>query len=130
MPLPSAATTLAVAAGAAIGSMGRWLVGLAAGTLTDLPLGTFAVNIGGAFLMGLLLGRWAVLGSPGTSALVPFLTTGVLGGFTTFSALAVDTVGLLNGGRAGWASVYVAATVIAGLAAVRAGVRAGTRGHD
>jgi CrcB protein len=110
--------------------MGRWLVGLAAGTLTDLPLGTFAVNIGGAFLMGLLLGRWAVLGSPGTSALVPFLTTGVLGGFTTFSALAVDTVGLLDGGRAGWASVYVAATVVAGLAAVRAGVRAGTRGHD
>jgi CrcB protein len=128
VPLPTAGTTLAVALGAGLGALGRWLTGLLAAEFADLPLGTFLVNVVGAFLIGVLLARWAVLGPP--SQWAPFLTTGVLGGFTTFSALAVETVLLWDAGRAGWAAAYVAATATAGLVAVRLGSRWGLRGRS
>jgi CrcB protein len=88
-----------------------------------LPLGTVAVNIAGSFLMGLL----AALLAEGSGASQPwrlFLTTGVLGGFTTFSAFSLDALTLWQRGQAGLAAAYVVGTVLLSLAAIALGVMA------
>jgi CrcB protein len=106
-------TSLAlVAAGGAAGSVARYLVSVAAAGWvgTAFPWGTLAVNILGSACIGLagglgLEGQWRLL-----------LVTGVLGGFTTFSAFSLET-GLLFG-RAWWlAAIYVGASLVLGLAA-------------
>ena len=85
----------------------------------QLPVSTLIINVAGSFLLGLLLG--APL--PRVSAdLRLALTTGVLGTFTTLSALALSTVLLVDGGQVGTAVLYVAASVAAGLAATAAGL--------
>jgi fluoride exporter len=115
------ATLAAVAAGGVVGSLGRWALGLAlphaSGTF---PWATFLVNVSGAFATGLLVAF--LLGRPGARRLArPLLGVGVLGGWTTFSALAVDAVLLTSTGR-GWLAVgYVAASFVLGVLAVLAG---------
>lgn len=101
---------VAVAAGGAVGSLARTGVGLA------LPgvLGTLLVNVTGAFLLGLLLARTT---DPRRRAL---LGTGVLGSWTTFSALVVDTDRLLRSSPA-LALGYLGVSLGAGLLAARAG---------
>lgn len=98
-------TLLAVAAGGALGSVARWGVSL----LLPSPWATLAVNILGSAAIGAL----AAAGLSGTWRL--FLVTGVLGGFTTFSAFSLETALLWE--KAPWqAALYVAASLGLGLA--------------
>ncbi len=113
---------LQVAIGGALGSMARYGVNILAGRLTSLPLGTLTVNITGCFAMGLLASGLAFKGG---QHLAPLLLTGVLGGFTTFSAFSLDTLTLWERGAAGTALAYVAASVVLSLAAVTAGLATG-----
>ncbi len=80
---------------------------------------TLAINVSGCFLIGVLLTRTH---RPLRRA---FLGTGALGGFTTFSAYAVDTVGLLDAGRPLHAAGYLVGTVVAALTATHVGMTAG-----
>lgn len=105
-------TLTLVALGGAIGSVLRFLVWF----LTGAPLATLIVNIVGSFIMGVLF----VLLVNRTQAM-PFLMTGVLGGFTTFSAFSLDALKLWQGGETGQALAYVLASVVLSLIAVLAG---------
>ena len=111
----------AVAAGGALGAMARWGVDVAvdAGGYHAL-WATLIVNVVGCLLMGLLVSY--VLSHPARHGLWrPFLGVGVLGGFTTFSAFAVDTVLLMRDGSAVWAFTYLLVSVAGSLASVWAG---------
>jgi fluoride exporter len=115
-----------VAVGGAAGSIARYGVERLLGTSDGLPVGTLTVNLTGAFLLGVLIEVLALRGSDAghRRAARLLLGTGFLGGFTTYSALAVETDGLLRDGRAGLALAYVLATVVVGLLASLAGVLA------
>lgn len=113
---------LQVAIGGALGSMARYGVNILAGRVTALPLGTLIVNLTGCFAMGLLA---AALAFRGGQHLAPLLLTGVLGGFTTFSAFSLDTLALWERGATGLALGYVATSVVFSLAAVTAGLSIG-----
>ena len=115
---------LLVAAGGAIGAALRHLVGLAAMRLfgAGFPVGTLSVNVVGSFAMGLLIAWLALKAAGGGQNLRLFLATGVLGGFTTFSAFSAETVLLWERGAAGAALAYVAASVVASIAALVAGL--------
>lgn len=103
---------LLVAAGGAIGSVLRYLVALLGLALFGggFPWGTLAVNVVGSAAIGVL----AALGVSGEMRLL--LVTGLLGGFTTFSAFSLET-GMLWDRSPGLAALYVAASVTLGLAA-------------
>ena len=90
----------------------------------NFPWATLAVNVAGAFLIGIAA---VALITNNSSYRKPFLITGFLGGFTTFSALALEVVDLLD--QEMWATVlvYLTLTVGAGLLAVNIGVRAARR---
>lgn len=113
---------LQVAIGGALGSMARYGVNILAGRVTALPLGTLIVNLTGCFAMGLLA---AALAFRGGQHLAPLLLTGLLGGFTTFSAFSLDTLALWERGATGLALGYVATSVVFSLAAVTAGLSIG-----
>lgn len=119
MPLPLALGL--VATGGALGSSARYLVG-AAVTAAGQPgwFGTLAVNVVGAFAMGLLLGT-----APPRRAVL-LLGTGVLGGFTTFSALTADAAGLFGAGADWRGAAYAGGSLVLGLAAFYAGRAAAT----
>lgn len=111
---------LLVFVGGGIGAVLRYGVGRAT-ALGGLgaPLATLAVNIIGCLTMGLLAGWFASRGGSEPARL--FLLTGVLGGFTTFSAFGLDALTLWQRGPPGPAAAYVAASVILSLAAVALG---------
>ena len=109
--------------GAGIGGALRHGVNMAAARYFGFgfPFGTLIVNILGSFLMGLLAGYFAYqTGIPQHIRL--FLTTGILGGFTTFSAFSLDAALLIERHAYGHAAAYVAASVLIGLAALFAGI--------
>ncbi len=110
-----------VALGGAIGASLRFLVGHAVLKLAGpgFPLATLGVNILGSFLMGVFV---VVAAQKGGTALSPFLLTGVLGGFTTFSAFSLEAVMLFERGASGQAAAYVAASVLGAIAALVAGL--------
>ncbi|HBT01031.1 fluoride efflux transporter CrcB [Salipiger marinus] len=114
-------TLFQVALGGALGASGRYLTGLAMARLfgRGFPWGTLAVNILGSFAMGVLVVALAQLSA---NRLAPFLMTGVLGGFTTFSAFSLDVATLYERGDVGQAAIYVAASVGVSLAALFAGL--------
>jgi CrcB protein len=119
-----------IAVGGVVGSMGRYAIALSTGGWDGVgwPWATFIVNIVGAFAIGVIAVLPAVTAGP--PLLRPFLITGILGGFTTFSAFALETGVLLDAGRTTIAMLYVLATMVAGLLAVRLGtvsVRGGAR---
>jgi len=104
--------------GAGIGGMLRHAVNLGAARLFGLgfPFGTLIVNVAGSFLMGVLAGWFAYrTGLPQHLRL--FLTTGILGGFTTFSAFSLDAALLMERNSYCLAAAYVAGTLAAGLLA-------------
>ncbi|HYD54216.1 MAG TPA: fluoride efflux transporter CrcB [Gemmatimonadaceae bacterium] len=112
---------LSVAAGGALGSVGRFLVGLAIPYRDQgLPLATLLVNVVGCFAIGVIV-RWAAATSEAATVLRLFLVTGVCGGFTTFSAFSAETVRMLEGGAVGRALLYVALSVAASLTATALG---------
>ncbi|MEA3535115.1 fluoride efflux transporter CrcB [Rhizobium sp. CC-YZS058] len=112
-----------VAAGGAIGSVLRYLVGLAAARSLGpvFPFGTLTVNLVGGFLIGLVAGVFAIR-AEAPQELRVFLITGCLGGFTTFSAFSLDVVTLLERGDSGLAALYLLVSVGFSIAAVFAGL--------
>jgi fluoride exporter len=109
----------AIALGGVIGSLARAGVGdLVGGQVPGFPWPTFLVNVVGAVAIG-VVSVLTVAGRELHPLQRPFLATGVLGGFTTFSAFSVDTVRLSDHGADGTALVYVVATIAIGLLAVR-----------
>ncbi len=110
---------LIVFLGAGLGGMARHGVNMAAARLLGLgfPYGTLTVNIVGSFLMGLAVEYWA-LKSGLPQSLRLFLTTGILGGFTTFSAFSLDTALLWERGEGGYALLYAAASVVLSVGAL------------
>ena len=112
-----------VALGGALGAGGRHLVGLMSLRLfgSGFPMGTFIVNIVGSFLMGALVAYLAKKGGDSTQWRL-FLATGVLGGFTTFSAFSLDAVLLWERGQASSAIFYVLGSVVLSILALMAGL--------
>lgn len=114
---------LSIAAGGALGAVMRHGAGVAALRLfgADFPWATMGVNIIGSFAMGVLIATFSHLWQPGAD-LKAFLTVGVLGGFTTFSAFSLDAVLLWERGQVLHASFYVGASVILSIAALATGL--------
>ena len=88
---------------------------------TGFPFGTLAVNIMGSLIMGLLAGYFAFRGDASQHWRL-FLTTGILGGFTTFSTFSLDTAVLWERGETAMASLYIGASVAVSIAALIAGL--------
>lgn len=110
-----------VALGGAIGAMLRFAVGLGALRFAapGFPVGVLLVNVLGSFLMGL----FAVYAfQRGVQHLNPFVMTGVLGGFTTFSAFSLEAFTLYERGQVAAAGLYVGLSVILSLGALALGV--------
>jgi CrcB protein len=114
---------LSVAIGGAIGSMGRYLVvaQLARGLGIGFPWGTLAVNMIGGLAIGLLAELMALKWSVSPDVRL-FLITGILGGFTTFSAFSFEVVALAERGAMAAASAYVIASVLLSVGAVVSGI--------
>ena len=115
---------LCVAAGGAMGSLLRYAATQMTAALQPqlFPLGTMLVNIAGSFAIGVLMARY--LQQDSESARL-FFVTGVLGGFTTFSAFSWDALQLLQRGALGQAAFYVGGSVILSLIAVAVGFQLG-----
>ena len=105
-------TLTQVAIGGAIGSVLRYLMVVGFGA----PVATLVVNVLGSFVMGVLFITLAT-----RTSLSPLLMTGILGGFTTFSAFSLDALKLWEGGQTLQAGLYVLASVILSLVAVALG---------
>lgn len=121
---------LIVFIGAGIGGMLRHGVNGAAARLFgfDFPFGTLTINVAGSFVMGLLAGYFAF--RTGTSQhLRLFLATGLLGGFTTFSAFSLETAVMIERHAYALAAGYVLGSVGAGLAGVFLGLALFRVGH-
>jgi fluoride exporter len=111
------------AVGGALGALAR--AGVAEGVPRapgDWPWGTLVVNLVGCLLLGALLAALAVR-RPDAERTQVFLGTGVLGGFTTYSAFALEVTELISSGRPLAAVAYVAVSVVGGVLAVALGVR-------
>ena len=114
----------AVAAGGALGAVLRWaVVGALPGGDGGWPWGTLLVNVTGSLLIGLIVAR--LLTTPAPTWVRPFAVTGLLGGWTTYSALAVDARGLLAGDDVLAGLGYLVATTGLGLGACLLGLRVG-----
>lgn len=112
-----------VALGGAIGATARYAVYRAISTHgPGFPIATGVVNVLGSFLMGLLA---AFIAHRWHDHYAPLLLTGVLGGFTTFSAFSLDALTLWDRGQAAGALLYVVASVLLSLVAVVAGLALG-----
>lgn len=115
---------LLAALGGALGALARWGVGTALPhSAAGWPWGTLLVNLTGCLLIGALTAALAAR-SPEPPWARPFLAVGVLGGFTTYSAFAVEVVELAEAGAPVLAAGYVLASVLGGVLAVAAGALA------
>ena len=113
---------LQVALGGAIGASMRYLASIWFVRMlgeTPFPVAILAVNVAGSFLMGLFVGAAT---QRGLLHLSPFLATGILGGFTTFSAFSLEAVTLWERGDLAGAALYVALSVILSILALAAGL--------
>ena len=113
---------LLVASGGAVGAALRYGVGRLMGPLADaaFPWHTFLINVTGSFVIGLLLVAAARLGWPGWWW--PLLALGLLGGYTTFSTFALESVELMLRGSYALAAAYPLGSLAVGLAAAAAGI--------
>jgi len=113
---------LAIGIGSCIGGISRYLLSLFIQNkfLSTFPFGTLGVNIIGCFLIGIVFG----LSERGNITMEwrLFLATGVIGGFTTFSAFSNETVGLLRDGQLWHTFIYVTCSVVIGLLATFIGI--------
>jgi CrcB protein len=114
---------LLVALGGAIGSVFRYYVGVWSVRLAGpaFPWGTLTVNVVGSFVIGVFAELISRKFGASTDLRL-LLMTGLVGGFTTFSAFSLDTIGLLESGEAMAAIVYVVASVVVSLMTVFAGL--------
>lgn len=112
---------LLVFLGGSVGTAARLALGLWVPDAGGFPIATFAVNVAGSFLIGILAARL-----PRTTDVRVLLGTGVLGGFTTYSAFMTGTAGLWAVAPA-LAAVYAVVSLVCGLAAAALGLRLGRR---
>lgn len=114
---------LLAALGGAIGSAGRFSIGALMLRVMGpgWPWGTFTVNLVGSLIMGLVIGWFAHKGGAGGNAQI-FLATGILGGFTTFSAFSLETARMIETKAYTSAAVYAGGSVILGVIMVFAGL--------
>ncbi len=123
VPFVGVSRLAVIALGGVLGSLARFAVSVALGLeqwdTTRLPWATLAVNLIGCLAIGIVAASAAVAAGP--TWLRPFLITGFLGGFTTFSALALETGLLLDDGQLLVAAAYLVVTMVFGLLAVRLG---------
>jgi len=116
---------LLVAAGGAIGSVARYGLGVAAGRWAPnagWPAGTFAANVAGGLLMGLLVGWLAFRGGAQQEAVRLFAAVGVLGGFTTFSSYSLEAVQMIERRQIGLTAAYVVGSVVLAIVALFVGL--------
>lgn len=114
-------TAIWIAAGGAVGTLARFgLAGLI--NQQGHPWGTVTVNVVGSLLLGIAIGIWGVEHATEHQLAV---TVGLLGGFTTFSTFALDTIRLWESGNTGLAAATVVVSVGLGLGAAVAGLLAG-----
>ncbi len=113
---------LAVFVGGGIGASARYWIGLWISARTDVsfPWNTLVINLSGSFLIGLILG-WLV-NSPSSLGWRLFLVIGILGGYTTFSSFAMETLNLVRERSYLYAASYLITTCFIGIAACGAGV--------
>jgi len=104
---------LAVAAGGALGSVARYLMGVGAARVLGLafPWGTLIINVLGSFLIGVLVELFALKWDLPQEGRV-FLTVGICGGFTTFSTFSLDAWVLMERGAWGLAAAYIFSSVV------------------
>ena len=119
---PSMGAIAAVGGGAAVGAWARWGLSLALNPLfPTVPLGTLAANLVGGFLMGVCMALITHY-----QAMAPemrlLLTTGFLGGLTTFSTFSAEATTLAARGQLGWGAALVAAHVVGSIALTFAGL--------
>lgn len=108
-------SALAIGLGAALGAWGRWGLGVMLNTvLPNLPLGTLVANLGGGLMMGMVMGLIG-LGSLDNQSLRLFITTGFLGGLTTFSAFSGESLSLLQKQEYCWAAIHTSSHVFGAL---------------
>ncbi len=113
-------TLLQVAAGGAIGASLRFLSGvLIMRVASTLPLAILSVNVIGSFVMGVFV-VWSF--QRGMTHLNPFVMTGILGGFTTFSAFSLEAYTLFEKGQPGLAILYVGLSVVLSIVGLAAGI--------
>jgi CrcB protein len=114
-------TLLSVALGGALGATSRYLVNIALPRVLGhgFPYATMAVNVLGSLLMGILV---VVLAEKSGNRFAPFLMTGVLGGFTTFSAFSLDALTIWERGQGALAAGYVLGSVALSLLGIVAGM--------
>ena len=122
-PIPTPMTALLqVALGGAVGAVLRYLTGIGMIRLFGqgaFPLPILTVNILGSFLMGVFV---VIAAHRGLTHLSPLVMTGLLGGFTTFSAFSLEAVTLYERGDVGQAAAYVAASVVLSIAGLMLGL--------
>ena len=110
--------------GGGIGAALRHGVNLAAARLgLAFPVGTLAVNVAGSFLMGVLVAYFALRGGIDQHVRL-LLTTGLLGGFTTFSAFSLDATLMWEKGAIGQLALYAGGSVLLSVAGLFAGMAA------
>jgi CrcB protein len=114
---------LIVFLGGGLGAALRHGINVAAARLlgTAFPYGTLTINITGSLVMGLVAGYFAFKGDASQHWRL-FLTTGILGGYTTFSAFSLDVALLYERGEMGLAALYVAASVVISILGLFAGL--------
>jgi fluoride exporter len=117
---------LTVALGSAIGGALRaMLVSLTATRVTDsFPLGVLLVNVIGCFIFGVAT-RYGVQSESMSDTTRLMLTTGLCGGFTTFSAFSMDIIDGLESGRSTMVTTYICGSVILGVGAMLIGMSVG-----
>lgn len=111
-------TILIVGIGGFIGTIFRYGVNIACEKYTSLPFATLIVNVLGCFAIGLVYALSEKIVEKDT---ILFLTTGCLGGFTTFSAFGLDTFKLFQSGQMGLVAVNIIANIFLGIFAVWGG---------
>ena len=116
-------TILAIAAGGALGALGRHFLAYHVNALIGhgFPWGILLCNVLGSFAMGVLVEASALVWSP-SAELRAFLAVGVLGAFTTFSTFSLDIVLLIERGEMLKAALYVSASVLCGVIGLFAGL--------
>ncbi|MFJ4105534.1 fluoride efflux transporter CrcB [Amycolatopsis japonica] len=121
VPRPRRDVLTAVATGGALGSLARYGLSVALPhSRGQFAVSTFATNVSGCLLIGVLMALLTAARNP-HRLLRPFLGVGILGGYTTFSTYATDTLDLVTAGRPFTGLAYAFATVAAALVAVYAG---------
>ena len=113
-------TVVSVAVGSALGGVCRHLVSVLLNSPSGFPWGTLGVNILGSLAIGILSG-WLAHGTGNAAAIRAFAVVGFCGGFTTFSTFSNEAFRMMEQSQWGMLAGYMAASLIAGFAAVGLG---------